>query len=199
MRTRTEPLVSRRMVLAVKLLLIAVSATRGEDVRISSPDGRIQFDLVHAATGLEFQVHFKDRPVLDRSRMCFLLDEAILTRGVTLGKAERYEVNEKYPWRGGHAEATNRGRGATIPVEHLQSKSAYTLEVRAYDDGVAFRFLVPGGDKPRVPDESTTFVVPAGSTVWYHDLGGHYEAVHTQKPVADVPAGQWAAPPVTLH
>src|SRR5262249_55957369 len=87
MRTRTEPLVSRRMVLAVKLLLIAVSATRGEDVRISSPDGRIQFDLVHAATGLEFQVHFKDRPVLDRSRMCFLLDEAILTRGVKLGKA----------------------------------------------------------------------------------------------------------------
>src|SRR5262245_20019545 len=188
-----------RTILAAGFLLTVVSATRAEDLRVASPDGRVKFHLSQVDAALEFEVQFKDRPVLGRSRMCFLLDELNLTRGAALGKAETYEVNERYPCRGGHTEATNRCRGARIPVEHAQSRTAYTLEVRAYDDGVAFRFIVPGGDKPRVPDESTTFVVPAGSTVWYHDLGGHYEAVHTQKAVADVPAGQWAAPPTTIR
>jgi alpha-glucosidase len=199
MRARLESLRSARVVLAAGVLLIAVSATSAGEMTVVSPDGRVKFLVNQVEAGLEFQVRFKDRPVVDRSRMCLVLDEVNLTRGAMLGKIESYEVNEKYPCRGGHAEATNRCRGARIPVTHSGSKTAYTFEVRAYDDGVAFRFIVPGDDKPRVPDESTTYVVPAGSTVWYHDLGGHYEAVHTQKAVADVPAGQWVAPPMTFR
>jgi alpha-glucosidase len=49
-----------------------------------------------------------------------------------------------------------------------------------------------------VPDEATTFVLPAGCTVWYHDLEGHYEGVHVKKDVAVLKAGEWAAPPVTF-
>ena len=46
--------------------------------------------------------------------------------------------------------------------------------VRVFDDGIAFRCVVPG-EGSRVPDEATAFVLPAGATVWYHDLHGHYE------------------------
>ncbi len=31
------------------------------------------------------------------------------------------------------------------------------------------------------PDEYTTFVIPSGSSVWYHDLDGHYEAAYIRK------------------
>ena len=41
------------------------------------------------------------------------------------------------------------------------------------------RKLPPEGgitnNRPRITDESTTFVIPTGSTLWYHDLNGHYE------------------------
>jgi len=50
-----------------------------------------------------------------------------------------------------------------------------------------------------VPDEATVFRLPARSTVWYHDLEDHYEGLHARKGVAAIPAGAWAAPPVTFR
>ena len=49
-----------------------------------------------------------------------------------------------------------------------------------------------------VPDEATKFPVPPGSTVWHHDLEGHYEAVRTQNDVSQIKEGEWAAPPMTF-
>ncbi len=80
----------------------------------------------------------------------------------------------------------------------MQSKKNYTLDIRASNDGVAFRWIIPADDRPNVPDEATTFVIPEGSAVWYHGLRGHYEDVHTRKQIAEIPSGQWAAPPLTF-
>jgi alpha-glucosidase len=63
---------------------------------------------------------------------------------------------------------------------------------------VAFRHIIPGGEQARVPDEATTFRLPAGSTVWSHDLGGHYEDTYEKRDVAEIAAEQWAAPPLTF-
>jgi alpha-glucosidase len=49
-----------------------------------------------------------------------------------------------------------------------------------------------------VPDEASTFCVPYGSRVWYHDLSGHYEGQHTNNLAEAVPPGQWIAPPMTF-
>ncbi len=59
---------------------------------------------------------------------------------------------------------------------------AYTLEVRVFNDGVAFRHIIPGdAATSRVPDEASTFNLPAGSTVWYAGMEGHYEAPYLRK------------------
>ena len=50
----------------------------------------------------------------------------------------------------------------------------------------------------RTPDERTLFRVPAGSTAWFHGLGGHYEAPYEQKDVTEVKSEEWAGPPVTF-
>jgi alpha-glucosidase len=187
---------------AVALALLILSGSEcasAKEIAVTSPNGFVQFRVVQIdAASLGFEVRFRDRPVLETSPLSLNVDGVELTVGATVGKVETYELDEKYPWHGGHAEATNRCRGARIGIEHAANKSGCTLDIRAYDDGVAFRIVVPGGDKARIPDEGTTFVVPAGTTVWYHDLEGHYEAVYKQKAVAEVPAGQWVAPPLTV-
>jgi alpha-glucosidase len=99
-------------------------------------------------------------------------------------------TNEDYPVRGVHAVARNRSTNGTYRFDRL------TLEARVFDDGVGFRFIVPGNGV-RTPDEATTFILPAGSTTWTHDLHMHYEAVNVKRPIEDVPAGDWAAPPLT--
>jgi alpha-glucosidase len=75
----------------------------------------------------------------------------------------------------------------------------HTIEARAFNDAVAFRHIIPGGEQARLPDEATLFRLPAGSMVWAHDLGGHYEDTYEKKDVGEIAAEQWAAPPVTFR
>ena len=107
-------------------------------------------------------------------------------------------MDEKYPGYGVHSTAVDKSNGARIAVVDPRSRAGYTLEVRAYNDGIAFRHVVPG-EGSRVPDEATAFRLPARSTVWYHDLEDHYEAQHVRKSLQAVPQGQWVAPPLTFR
>ena len=130
--------------------------------------------------------------------MGIILDGVDLGQGAEVGHVETYRVREKYPWRGVHSEAINQCNGAKISLKHAKSNTSYTVDVRAFNDGIAFRYVVPGDAAERIPDEATAFVVPPGSTVWYHDFEGHYEGIHTRKDIADVKNGEWAAPPLTI-
>ena len=73
----------------------------------------------------------------------------------------------------------------------------FALEVRAFDDGVAYRFVVPGEGK-RVPEERSAFVLPTGTRVWFHGMDGHYEASYKTKLAEEVEPGEWAGVPMTF-
>jgi alpha-glucosidase len=186
------------LISACWLLSSSYSCFASPEVRVISPDRLVQFRLLTAEGRLSFAVSARNHLIIEPSVMSFTMDGVDLTGGVEVGTPKRYRIAETYPWLGAHARATNHCNGATVPVRHRKSGTAYTLEVRAFNDGVGFRFVVPGGPTARVPDEATTFIIPAGSTVWHHDLGGHYEGVHTRTGIADLKAGTWAAPPVTF-
>ena len=99
------------------------------------------------------------------------LSRGVDVEGVTpLKSTRRIRGAEFTPRRSTTATARNR---------HFASCSAtrYTLDVRAYNDGIAFRHVVPGTGE-RVPDEAHAFVLPKGSTLWHHGFRGHYEGVH---------------------
>src|ERR1051325_2266356 len=190
-RPHRPPSCSRREFIAATLAApVATTLARDWDlagrapspgvIRVASPSGSIEFQLFPDDRGpLSYAVTFRNRNVVERSGFSMLLDGVELGQGAKPGKVEAYEGNERYAWRGVHSEAVNRFKGARIPLRHGATGTDYVLDVRAFDDGVAFRSIVPGSG-PRVPDEATTFVVPAGSTVWYHDLRGHYEGVHAR-------------------
>lgn len=165
---------------------------------ISSPDRRVEFQVRPQESRLRYAITFHDKAVIETSPMAFVVDGVDLTADAVLIKVERYQISETYPWRGVHSRAVNHCEGAKFSVQHGKSNARCTLDVRAFDDGIAFRFIVSGGDRARIPDEATTFVIPAGSTVWYHGLGGHYEDVHDRKEISDVRSGEWAAPPLTF-
>jgi alpha-glucosidase len=141
---------------------------------------------------------FIGKPVIETSLMGIAVDDIDVTEGVESGKVDRYQIREIYPWRGVHSQAVNHCNGANIALKHAKSGYVYTLEGRAFDGGVAWRHIIPGDANARVPDETTTFVIPQDSVVWYHDLEGHYEGVHSRKNVAEVQAEQWGAPPLTF-
>jgi alpha-glucosidase len=170
-----------------------------DEIKVVSPDGQVQFKLLgHDQSRLSYQIAFKNKPVIEPSPMGIIIDGVDLGQGAEAGKVDAYQAKEKYPWRGVHSEAVNHCHGARISLRHVKSKISFTVEVRAFNDGVAFRYLVPGDGQQRVPDEATVFTLPPGSTVWYHDFEGHYEGIHARKEIAEVKSGEWAAPPLSV-
>lgn len=190
MRTRT--------ILAV-LAAFCSPLWAADEVAVASPDGRVQFRLSTDAKGnLAYTVTFAQKPVIELSAIGIVVDQANLAEGVEFGKPETYKVNRTYPWNGAHSTAIDNCNGAKVPLTHRQFRTAYTLEIRAYNDGIAFRHVVPG-EGSRVPDEATAFRLPEGSTLWYHDLEDHYEGTYVRKGLRAVPPGGYLAPPVTFQ
>jgi alpha-glucosidase len=176
---------------------------------LRSPDGHITFELRTNPAGLlTYRITRDGIPAVDWSPVGIVVDGVNLTeRAIESGRAVRSSTNEDYPTRGVHAIAHDRSNNETYQFQQHETGSGFSLQVRAFNDGVGFRFLVPpsplrglGGQGPaaeRTPDEATAFKVPSGSTTWTHDLHGHYESMYVKRAIEDVPAGDWAAPPLT--
>ena len=178
-------------------LLFVSKAFAADTTAVISPDGKTRFKLFINDHQLYYAVTSRDVPVIDASPMILSIDNRVLTDNVKAGAVKQYTVNERYPWSGVHAVAVNNCRGATIALR--QAATDYMLDVRVFNDGIAFRTVVPGAaGAARVPDESTIFNIPAGSEIWYHDLNMHYESVHTRKTINALQAGEWVAPPATF-
>jgi len=171
-----------------------------KEVQIASPDGKVKFIIGSNPERLTYWVTLENTTVIEPSPFDVRMDGYNLSCGVTFNNLERYTIDETYPWHGVHSTAINRCGGARIALTHDLSMIPYVLEVRVFNDGVAYRHVIAGEtDAVRVPDEYSQFILPAGSTVWYHDLDGHYEAEYEQQDISEVKAGQWAGPPLTFQ
>ena len=189
----------RRSIFVILILSLAIStasASPVDTVVVSSPNRQIQCRLFQQNDQLHFTVTYKNIPIVENSQIVMLLNDTVLQRKMQTSAALRYQLNEHYPWLGVHATAINHCSGIKVLLQ--DQKMVDTLEVRVFNDGIAFRTILPADDTIiRIPDEATLFNIPAGSLLWYHDLTMHYEGVHVKKEISQVQAGEWAAPPAT--
>jgi len=188
--------------IAVLTALVGLALPAAADVTVASPDGHVRFVLSQNPQGhLVYTVTFNSKNIIDTSLVGIVVDKVDLADGAKIGAAETYKVNETYPWYGAHTPAVNNCNGARVAMTHPKSSTSYTLEIRAYNDGVAFRHLVPGtGD--RVPDEVTEFHVPANSVIAPQNVVSGYEGVYpwrtTKNTIESMVDGEWTQPPFTF-
>src|SRR5688572_3842475 len=91
--------------------LVWVSLLTAQAADFVSPNGEVRLAVTtDGEQRLQYSVQFRKKPVIENSPINFSADGNALTRGVKLGKAETYELNEKYPWRGVHSTAVNHCR-----------------------------------------------------------------------------------------
>ncbi len=197
MLARTFPLENQPAGLTQILSALSPEVS-AKQIKVVSPDRQLEFQLVSEQSHLQYRIMFRQKPIVEMSRMVMKIDEVDLGQNVEIGRVEIYRTNERYASRGVHSEAIDHCNGARVSLRHPASNTNYTLEIRAYNDGVAFRHIIPGNDRLRIPDEATVFTLPTGSSVWFHDFEGHYEGIHTKKEISEVKTGEWAAPPLTF-
>ncbi len=189
----------RILLLTTAILGQAICLAAPEKLSIKSPDGKLACKLLIEKKQLYLSVFFNGKQIINPSGLVFKINGKDITSDVVIGKNDKYSVNETYPWNGMHSISFDKCNGTVIWLHQTGTKNDYVVELKVFNDAVAFRFKVPGNAYVvREPDEATVFKLPGGSTVWYHDLYMHYEGVHIKKLLDTIPSGQWAAPPLTI-
>lgn len=149
--------VSKILLIPVLSLLCAFSSEAQTKQTLSSPDGNIKVDVTLAG-GITYDVYRGDELVLDRCRLSMDLCGKVLGSTPKLQKATRRAVNEvKKPFLHlKYAEVQNHFNELT-----LKFKGGYSVIFRAYDDGVAYRWVTEFPGQIEVTDEDITVFFPA--------------------------------------
>lgn len=145
-------------------------------LEIVSPSGTVKAGIWADGSGrLTYSIQRNGEVIIEPSPLGITVDGVDLGDGVRLGKPRLSRLDETYPVFGGHTLATNRYCTAEIPVIHGQSRTHYVLEVRAFDDGVGWRYRVPGKGSRCVAGEASSWTLPAGSQVWFGERNNSWK------------------------
>ncbi|OVE74166.1 hypothetical protein BVX94_01270 [bacterium B17] len=179
-------------------IILAGNVYAADAIKVTSSDGKIEAEISIIGQGrLAYTLKRGNTVIIEASPMGIIIDKVDLGLGVELGKPEKDKIKEKYAWRGVKSEVINNCIEMTIPVTHSKSKTKWSLQARAYDDGFAFRYLVPGEGKRHVNGEATAFSLPAGTFMWFTRNTSSYEG-NFEKHVVEKVDFEFAFP-VTLE
>lgn len=165
---------------SILLLLLFTSLTcASQEFTIVSPDKNIIFSIYTGDT-LMYSVSFKGREIVGRSRLGFeFQDEPALTADLEVIRQSPESLDESWepvvPSK--HSVIKNNYNGLHLT---LREKSAplrmMDFFVRSYNDGVAFRYRLPRGNRPgnrKITKELTAFTIPGNPKSWVVEYGGY--------------------------
>ena len=167
---------------------VGVSSVARNSVEIhtaSSPDESVSARLfVDEDSRLHYQASFRNRQIVLPSALGITVDGVDLGDGVKIHPPTKTIIKETYATRGHHRTATNHCVEWKFPISHTTSGRRYAVYLRVYDDGVAYRYVVPGKGTQHVDGESSSWKLPAGLKAWFFER-------NTKKWKLKSYAGEW--------
>lgn len=149
------------LVLCVALFcFIAVSAQ--QRMSVSSPDGKLRFSLKVTPESVSYDIDYRKQSLIANSLLGFSFDSGEFGRNLKAGKVQRKKIDETYKLIVGKTSSVrSRCNEMTVPMqERSDSGRLINLVVRAFDDGIAFRYEFPeqkAWDSYVMYDERTQF------------------------------------------
>ncbi|MBO9543750.1 glycoside hydrolase family 97 protein [Caulobacter sp.] len=155
---------------------LANGAGAAEQV-VTSPGGQAEIRISDESGQANFSLKFKGQTLVAPSPLGLILDKGgLLSRSLKIASASTRQVDETYDLAVGKTK-TVRDRYAETTVEFLETSGLQRrlkIVARAYDDGVAFRYVLP--DQPNlagvaVRGEETKFALSGDERCWALNLG----------------------------
>lgn len=149
-----KPLLYERGLVFLLLATASLGFAEGDLIKVTSPNGQIEFRLMISQPPVEFalprvayQVYFQGKRLIDTSYLGYEIEDPVPLLGENVGlSASKFDtVDETYTVPAGKTK-TIRNHYNSLLAEYLQNGSLgrrLNVEVRAYDDGVAFRLVIP--------------------------------------------------------
>ncbi|MDM8007247.1 MAG: glycoside hydrolase family 97 catalytic domain-containing protein [Phycisphaerae bacterium] len=161
---------------ATILVLAAAQVRADEPVTVASPDGKVAFSLATGQAGPAFSITVDGQTVLTESPLGLLPTEAPpLGPGLGIRNKQVSDTDENWtPVCGTVSPVRDEYRMLQVDLAEAGSNGrALTILVRAYNDGVAFRYRVAGGSgEYRLDGERTAFHFAEDAKAWALPLKG---------------------------
>jgi alpha-glucosidase len=153
--------------------------TNAQNISVKSPDAKIIITVNNTET-LSYAVSYMDKPVINPSRMGFeFKDEPVMSGNFAILDQSQTNFNETWipVVKSKHAEIINNYNELQLVLKEKSGPMRQMeLSVRAYNDGVAFRYKLSRsakvGDR-QIVKELTTFSIPGDPKAWIVEYKGY--------------------------
>lgn len=175
-------------------ILCAHSLYANKSVRLSSPNGKIKFSLVLDKNSPVYSVAFNKQTLIQDSPLTLTFDNGAFGENVKINKPVFSTKEDTYELIVGKAKHIHSlSKEVIIPLEEtVQPFRKINLVVRAFDDGIAFRYEFPkqkGWDSYIMYDEGTTFNLqsnPNVTTLFLPNYQSSHEGKYTVTDYTDM-------------
>ncbi len=185
----------RTKIFTALLLMLLIPAARAHvsAQQVLSPDGRIVFKAFLENGLLHYSIHKNGTTVIASSSMGLIVDKISLANATTINRTAGKTIRLSYPFRGIKSLVNTSYNEAIL---RIAAEQPFGLEVKVFNDGVAFRYVLSQGGS--IDAELTSFHLPARSLVWSQGDINYYEGNYKMQLVEEVKAGQRVGPPLTF-
>ena len=181
-------------VLTACCFAVSSFAFQGFPVRLLSPDKKLLYEFEIRKGRPGFSISYEGKKLLGFSGLDLVFEKDSLSQGIRLEKTNRLDSVEKYSLRTGRSSAVEDSfRQISLYLRETNPPGrAVTLMVRAFDDGIAFRYEFPGsyGDSLRIREEKSAFQITGNPFVHALVLDGFkssHEGKYLHRSFSDLP------------
>jgi alpha-glucosidase len=173
--------------IAALVCAAAVGSAIAAPQAITSPNGKAVIRIEEDAS--RFSVQWRGKAVVAPSPLGLELDGAPAFGAMVLESRKDVTVNRSIPLVATKASsARDHYRGATLTFRETSAPARKLLiDVRAYDDGVAFRYRIDDAAPVRLTDERTAFVLPGDPECLAGPINGAHETNFEPRKLSQLP------------
>jgi len=172
-------------------------AQKENTISVKSPSKKVVVQIGINDNCLSFTVKKNNQQAIQKSSLGLVIDSIDIGQNVSItGKSKVNEIKEKYALMGNHSLSVNACSEVTIPLKC--ANISYRLLVRAYDDGVAVRYIIDSDKPVKIKKDNTSFGLPASAQCYWSLYTNANEELHNNTTLADLPENKALIAPLTM-
>lgn len=159
--------------------------------QVFSPDKQLQIILTNDGSRLSYTVLQNNDVIIKPSGLGIEREDQAFVSNLTFQSTSNKKIDERYTLRSGK-QLVNRAIANESSVTFKNANGhAVSIDLRAYNDGVAFRYRFPGPSKKvTIKNELSQFAVPAGKTwIQNYEMPAPWEPSYESPYMNGIPVG----------
>ena len=197
----------RLVLIFIWLISMSYPLIAQKNAQVSSPDGMIVFKLELTSKSPVFVVNYKKKALINKSDLTLDFENGAWGQNLAMKKVSINKVDEYYDLVVGKAKhIRNNYHEMIVPLEEkVKPFRKINLVVRAYNDGVAFRYAFPkqaNWNNYTLFDEKSCFNLagdPKALVLFLPSYTTSHEGFYTHLKCSEIEAGKLMDMPATFE